>query len=167
MRVEHDDVGARLGVDRQLHSGARVLNPSCTAQLARRRPRARCGAAPESAARSGTDVRTRRNACEHRRFLAFHRAAGDDDRTRSQECGSSAARDRARATEASACDRSSESNFRLPVTVTRPGLAPEIDEAARRLFALHAEAVDVVEHAPHEPAHQAIARIRALRQRGR
>ena len=46
--------------------------------------------------------------------------------------------------------RSSASNFRLPVIVIRAGSAPSADQAARRLFPLHAEAIDVGQHAAEE-----------------
>ena len=61
---------------------------------------------------------------EHRRLLALHRAARDDDRSRRRDSEDSAARDRARATGASEHGRSSESNLRLPGHGDAPGLAP-------------------------------------------
>ena len=60
-RVEHDDVGARLGVDGELACGGRSSSPRC-GTAARLRRSARDGAAPAPAAPSATVARTRRNA---------------------------------------------------------------------------------------------------------
>jgi hypothetical protein len=35
----------------------------------------------------------------------------------------------------------------------------EIDKSTRRLFALHAEAIDIGQHVLHEPTHEPVARI--------
>ena len=43
------------------------------------------------------------------------------------------------------------------------GIGAEIDQPARRFLALHAEAIDVGEHAPEERPDQPVARIRARR----
>ena len=59
--------------------------------------------------------------------------------------------------------RSSASNFRLPVTVMRAGSAPSSISRRARLLALHAERVDVGEHAPEERADQPVARERPVR----
>src|SRR4029450_6501901 len=65
---------------------------------------------------------------------------------------------------------SSDSNFSDPVTKTRSRCAPdapavraEVDDASGRFLALHAEPIDVAEHAAEEGLGQAIPRIRARR----
>ena len=55
-------------------------------------------------------------------------------------------------------DSSSESNFKLPVTTTRAEFRAQVDEAARRLFTLHEEAIDVIHHAAHHRTDHPIAR---------
>ena len=122
-RVEHDDVGAWLGVDRQLGSPA-GREARARARGARLRRTAPAGAAPGSTSAPQADIAlTRANAREHRRLFAAHRAAGDDDRCVLARAGRSAARAPAASRAPIAC-ASSESNFRLPVTVTRAGSAP-------------------------------------------
>ena len=58
---------------------------------------------------------------------------------------------------------SSASNFRLPVTVMRAGSAPSCDQPPRRFVALHAEPIDVGQHAPEERPDQPVARERSVR----
>ena len=132
---------------------------------ARPRRSARGGAAPAPAARStAASSCSRRNARSTSRLFALHRAAGDEHRPRRRNA-EVAQHAIARRAPASAVDgSSSESNFRLPVTTTRAGIGAELDEAARRLFALHAEAVDVGEHAPHHRPDQPVARERPRRE---
>ena len=95
---------------------------------------------------------------EHRRLLALHRAAGDEHRPvrrHAEEAQHALARPRP-------CDdgvgSSSESNFRLPVTVMRAGSAPRSIRRRADLLALHAEAIDVGEHAAEERPDQPVAR---------
>ena len=124
-RVEHDDVGARLGVDRQLGAARDVPKP----------PRARqpldlveplgLAAARRSAARSGTRALDALEGLEARLPprpcsvlpAMMHRAVA-------ARCGSSAARGSRPRPCAAGAGSSSESNFRLPVTTTRSGSAP-------------------------------------------
>ena len=116
MRVEHDDVGARLGVDGQrgppLHAVALGAHNSTTSSK-----RSGCRGATISSA-SGRVERTRRKArstagSSPRSVLAAMSTVRDS-RTRKKRSTRSRP----------AAAQSSESNFRLPVTTTRAGSAP-------------------------------------------
>ena len=161
MRVEHDDVGARLGVDRQLRP-PRGDEPGVARQpldfgealgLPGRQDRERAGQRRLDPRERAQDTPPPRLAscCRRRRRSGW--ATG----------GRTAGRARAASRATSAVGSSSESNFRLPVTVTRAGSAPSVDQPARRLLALHAEAIDVGEHAAEKRPHEAVARIRPRR----
>ena len=78
-RVEHDDVGARLGVDRQLRSPRRSRNPASRARRSTSPNRSgwRGARIEQRAGRRRLDARER---AQHGRLLAVHRAAGDDHR---------------------------------------------------------------------------------------
>ena len=121
-RVEDDDVGARLGVDRQL-GPAHGDEPGVARPGARLRRSARAGAAPGSRSAPGVVVLIRANA---------RSTAASSPRTvlpatittRLGETLEEAQHPLARLAVRDGAGSSSESNFRLPVTVTRDGSAP-------------------------------------------
>ena len=123
-RVEHDDVGARLGVDRQLGAARgdeagvarEALDLAEPLGLARREDRQRAAAACALHARTrAARPPPRRASCCRRRSPAGSASMRKNRSTRSR--GLPCRR-------AGAPAASSESNFRLPVTVTRAGSAP-------------------------------------------
>ena len=103
-----------------------------------------------------------RKGAQHRRFLAAHRAAGDHDRPvggnaeESQHALARLAVRRGRGQlERIELEAAGDADARL--------VRAEIDDALRRLFALHAEAIDVGEHAAEQRPHELIPRVRSRR----
>ena len=104
----------------------------------------------------------RANAPQHRRLLAAHRAAGDDHRAVRRHAEEPqhalarlAVRRRRRQLERIELQAAGDRDARR--------IGAEIDQPPRRLLALHAEAIDVGEHAAEERPDQPVARIRPRR----
>ena len=159
-RVEHDDVGPRLRVDRQLRTPYRdesgvageAFDLAEALGLPRRQHRQR-------ARQLLPDPRER---AEHGGFLAAHRAAGDDDgaiRGEPEEPQHALARlavgrrgrQFQRVELQTACDRHVR------------GIRAELDETARRFLALDAEAIDIGQHPAEERADHPVAPVGARR----
>ena len=157
-RVEHDDVGARIGVDRQIGSPC-VTNPSSRASRSTSPNRSGWRGARISSA-PGASVLMRANArstAASSVFIVLPATITTPARRHAEE---SQARARAACRATTGVGTCSESNFRLPVTVTRAGSAPRSISRRADFVALHAEAIDVCEHAAEERPDQLVARIR-------
>ena len=162
--VEDHDVDARLGVDGELGAAgdapARLLRQPLDLVeafgLARRDDQQRV--APGRA-----DPLER---LEDRLLFAFQGRGGDHDRPirRDPEVAQHPV---AAAIGHRRPGISSESNFSEPVTDDAVAIGADLDDPPRRLLALHAEAIDVRQHAPEEAARQAVARERAQPRSGR
>ena len=158
--VEDHRVDARLGVDRQIAAPFRgqalaLAQPLDVAESLRM-PRGK------NQQRVGPGLR-RPHAIEcadDRLFLALRGAARRRTPAVPATCGRIAARARVRAR----CGGRIE---RVELEAAGHGdaarVGAELAEAARRLFTLHAEAIDVAEHPPHERTDDAVARKRSRR----
>ena len=159
---------ARLGVDAQLACGGRRVSRRARASRSASSNRSGLRGAMTSSA-FGIDARIAEEGFEHRLLFALERAGGDDHRAVGADAeiaqhAVAAAIGRAdRRRTGRRSGNSSESNFRRPVTDTRSRGGADVDDPARRLVALHAEAIDVREHAAEERADEPVARIRARR----
>jgi hypothetical protein len=93
-------------------------------------------------------------------FFAAHRAAGDEHRAVRREP------EETQDPFTRLAVRRGRSHFeRVELQAAGDGdarrIGAEIDQAVRRLLALHAEAIDVGEHAAEQRAHEPVARVRA------
>ena len=163
-RIEHDDVGARLGVDRELGSSRRdvpglardPLHLGEPFRLTRRQDH-------EHVRLRVLDPLER---LQHGRLFAPHGAAGDDDgpaRRDPEEPQQALARFAVRAARAGRRRRLERIELQAAGHGHPRRVRAEIDQTAGRLLALHAEAIDVGQHAAEERANQAVARVRPRR----
>ena len=149
-RVEHDDVGAGFRVDRQVGPPRDGTKPAS---------RARRSTSPKRSGWRGARItiarRLRRlhagERAEHGRFLAAERAAGDNHDAARREpeepqhaFARLAVRDRRRPLERIELEAAGDGHAQ--------GVGAELDQPPRRFLALHAEAIDVGEHAAEERA---------------
>ena len=110
----------------------------------------------------GDSLLDARECAKHRALFAAHRAAGHDDLAvwrNAEETQHALAR--------LAMGRRGRKLQRIELQAARDGhprrVGAEVDQPARRFLALHAESVDVGEHAPEERTDEPIPRIRPRR----
>ncbi len=159
--VEDDDVGARLGVDRQV-AAPRRAEALLLAQLHHLGEALRVARRDQQQGRGQRRLDATEDPQDHR-FLALHGAAGDQHRPgrREAEIAQDAfARPRRRGGSA----RLQRVELEAAGDDDAIGGGADLDEAADRLLRLHAESVDVSEHVPEEAARQPVARERPRRQ---
>ena len=161
-RVEHDRIGARLGVDRQRRAAdggepfmtAQPLDFAEALRMPRRQDEQRVAARRAHAAERADD----------RLFLPLERAAGHEHRPVRRDAEEA---EHAVAPASRAERRRGHRIERVELQAAGDGdarrIGAELDEPPPRLLALHAERVDVGEHAPEERAHQPVPRERAVR----
>ena len=138
-----------------------MTNPASRARRSTSPNRSGCRGARIASAPGDAGLHARERA-QHRAFLAAHRAARDDDLPRRRHAEEPqhplarlAVRGRGRQLQRIELQAAGHRDARR--------IGAEIDQPPRRFLALHAEAIDVGEHAAEERTDQPVARIRSRR----